>query len=78
MFRWGDADRTRRAVAEAVGAWVARGASHGGDTDRLVREVRAAVGTRQVPMVPAETNARVVRAVIAGLREDLVNRPRVA
>jgi hypothetical protein len=74
MFRWGDADRTRRAVAEAVSAWVARGASHGGDTDRLVREVRAAVGTRKVPMVPAETNARVVRAVLTGLREDLAAR----
>jgi hypothetical protein len=74
MFRWGDADRTRRAVAEAVGGWIARGASHGGDTDRLVREVRAAVGMRAVPMVPAETNAHVVRAVLAGLREDLAAR----
>jgi hypothetical protein len=71
MFRWGDADRTRFAVARAVGAWIARGGSHTGDTNRLVREVTAAVGARQVSMVPADVSARVVRTALAGLREDL-------
>ncbi|MPZ82227.1 MAG: hypothetical protein GEV28_18245 [Actinophytocola sp.] len=71
MFHWDHADHTRRTVAEAVGRWIARGATHGGDTDRLVCEVIAAVGTRQVPMVPAEISARVVWAVLAGLHEDL-------
>jgi NAD(P)-dependent dehydrogenase (short-subunit alcohol dehydrogenase family) len=45
--------------------------SHTGDTDRLVREVTAAVGAREVPMVPADVSARVVRTALAGLREDL-------
>jgi hypothetical protein len=71
MFGWGDADRTRFAVARAVGAWIARGGSHSGDTDRMVREVTAAVGSRQVSMVPAEVSARVVRTALTGLREDL-------
>ena len=71
MFGWGTADHTRVTVAEAVGNWIARGAAHGGDTDRLVCEVLAAVGTRQVPMVSAAISARVVWAVLAGLREDL-------
>jgi hypothetical protein len=71
MFRWGDAERTRFAVARAVGAWIARGASHTGDTGRLVREVTAYMGARQVSMVPADVSARVVRTALAGLREDL-------
>ncbi len=71
MFAWGTADRTRHAVAGAVGAWIARGASHGGDTPRLVREVTAAVAGRRFAMTPAAVSARVVRTVLSGLREDL-------
>jgi hypothetical protein len=37
VFRWGDADHTRFAVATAAGAWIAGGGSHTGDTNRLVR-----------------------------------------
>jgi hypothetical protein len=73
MFAWGTADRTRHAVAEAVGTWIARGASHGGDTGRLVREVTAALGGRHVEMTPAADCDRVIRTVLCGLREDLLS-----
>jgi len=70
MFEWG-ADLRRLAVARAMGEWIARGASHGGDAPRLVREVAAAIGERDVPMVPAAVNAEVVWAALAGVFETL-------
>ncbi|TDV47917.1 hypothetical protein [Actinophytocola oryzae] len=71
MFAWATRDPARHAVAKAMGEWIARGASHGGDTDRLVREVSAAVGDRHVPMVSAQTSARVVWAALTGVFETL-------
>ena len=70
MFAWGT-DLTRLAVARAMGEWIARGASQGGDTDRLVREVSAALGDREVPMVPAAQSAEVVWAAVTGVFETL-------
>lgn len=48
----------RAGRSHAVGMWLAEGARQGGDTARLVREVRAAV-----EMTPA----RVVATVLTGL-----------
>lgn len=73
MFCWGTADRTRHAVAGSVGTWIACGASHGGDTPRLIDEVTTAVAGRRFEMVPAARNAEVVRTVLTGLREDLLS-----
>jgi hypothetical protein len=70
MFEWG-ADLVRLAVAQAMGEWIARGATYGGDTPRLVREVSAILGDRHVPMVPAPVNAQVVWSALEGVFETL-------
>ena len=59
------ADLTRLAVARAMGEWIARGASAGGDTPRLVREVSTAIGDRHVPMVPPAVKVPAIRNQIA-------------
>jgi hypothetical protein len=68
MFRWGEAEAARPEVLAAMETWIEHGA---GDSRTLLAEAERLIGGLRVPMVEAQVSARVVHAVMEGVRAEL-------
>jgi hypothetical protein len=67
MFRWGGAETARTRVRAAMADWLEHGAA---DTGPLLAEAESLLAGVRVPMVEARVSARVVHAVLEGVRAE--------